>query len=78
MYFFLSVHIVIEFTCLLKRRMNYHGMTTWDRTAQIRTNEPNITVAIYITFMILIFILVGGYCTLLRSTSWDKLGLLIK
>ena len=48
--------------CLFKKSMNYHGITTWNLTARIWTNEPSITVAIYITFMRLIFILSGAYC----------------
>ena len=51
--------------CLFKKSMNYHGMTTWNLTARIRTSEPSIIVAIDITFMILIFILLGAY------SVWD-------
>ena len=53
------------YTCIhefLKWRMNYHSMTIWDLRARIRTNEPIITVALYITFRIPILISFGAYC----------------
>ena len=48
--------------CLLKRSINDHGMTPSSLTARFQTNEPSITVAIYITFMRLILIVSGAYC----------------